>query len=777
MNRNYFKAILFLFFIVLGALVQTVFAQNASNKIILQITDSLTHEPLYGASVSVQKHKHLHISDEEGKVEIDSLPNGMSLIHISYIGYHHKDVLAKLPFDGNLLVQLCPESQHLHETLIETTGNSAMFSGREKDYLSAEQIAQRQGQNISDLLKTVNGVTTISSAGGIAKPVIRGLSGQRLTTIQGNTRMEGQQWGDDHGPELDPFMANRIEVIKGASAVEFGPEAIGGVIRILPRPWLSSPGIKGQLSLQSLSNSKQGASSLMLEGRKGTTNYFAWRAQGSLRRAGDAHATDYNISNTGFKENAQSINVVYGRKKWSLEFGLSRFESEQGIFVGSHLGNIDDLNQAIQASQPLIILPFTYKIGKPYQEVTHVIFSSEFKYQISSKSQLRLLYSQQVNRREEYDAERVYNQALQGKPAMDLEIQSFQGEQIYERQIKAHWHLKVGVSEMLQQNTVAGLQFIIPPFQSLSLGTYALIKRELIHGNVSLGLRYDIRNLDVPEYKRFQKTYAYQRFFKGPSAGLTWNRNFKHDFILTTSLQSAWRPPAVNELYSYGLHYGLASFEMGDSLLKPERNFLVDISIKNHIRNWHSELSIFAQYFDGFIYKTPLAEPILTIRGAFPAFQFTQNNASLLGAEFALHYAPPRAWQWESRFSYLYGQNLGLNQALFWMPANRMEHTFTYLFRGRRWIRKPFAEVQSLWVAQQKRFVPNQDFANPPAAYYLINLNAGATFKPFRRTPAWNVSFSIQNALNQSYRDYLSRFRYFTNDPGINFILRIQIPF
>jgi iron complex outermembrane receptor protein len=306
---------------------------------------------------------------------------------------------------------------------------------------------------------------------------------------------------------------------------------------------------------------------------------------------------------------------------------------------------------------------------------------------------------------------------------------------------------------------------------------FALLKKEWLQANLSFGCRYDWRQLTIPNFVRYQVNYAYNRLFNGITSGITFNKKWEKNYLLSASLQSGWRPPSVNELYSYGLHYGVAGFEMGDSLLTPERSFLLDINVKKSTKNWLFEVGIFSQTFLNFIYRNPMSDPILTIRGAFPAFKYSQQNAQLLGMETSGSFRPENGWQFEMRLSYLYAQNTGLNQALLWMPANRMEQQLGYVFKDRTAVRKAYIELQSVWVAKQNRVVQGVDFKEVPIAYVLLNVQSGFSFKPSSKSKDWKVNLSIQNLLNQSYRDYLSRFRYFTNDPGINVIINLVIPF
>lgn len=771
-----FKAIYYFLFFGLNLGSFSLVQAQHEHELHIKIVDSLTQEPLAYASVSLDKQKQLWLSNEQGIVVLPKLLAGSYVLHVSFVGYHHSDLLLRIPQQLSYTIELCSETFHLHEGLVQAEANKAVFSGRKQDQMLSAEIDKRRGQNLAELLKNINGVKAMNSAGGIAKPAIRGLSGQRIVTMQGNSRIEGQQWGEDHGPELDPFIAHSVSVIKGAAAVEFGPEAMGGVIQVEPKPWRSEKGMEGALYLQGLSNNRQGAASLRLESVYGKKIQYGWRMQASARKAGDARTPNYVLSNTGFTENAGMFQSFVGSKKWKWENTLSIYQTKQAILQAAHLGNTSDLNRALAANRPLIVLPFTYQINRPFQQVKHVLFLSELSYQINASTKLRLSYSQQVNDRQEFDADRVYNQALQGRAALDLEILSRQLEQVMEKKWGGHWMLKAGLNQSFQENITAGLQWIIPTFNSVNLAAFSMLKYYNESSSLSIGLRYDYRKLNVPEFRRFGKNYAYARDFNGLNAGITYIKLTQHKWQHTLSLQSAWRPPALNELYSYGLHYGLASFEIGDSNLVPERAWMLQWDVKKSYKNWQVEGSFYAQVFENYIYKRPLSAPILTIRGAFPALMFTQTSALIAGVDAVLRYKPAIGWQWESRFSQIYGQDLRLQEALFLMPANSMEHSLAYAFKSYKKMAEPYAELRSLWVARQYRFAPNLDFREPPAAYALFQLNMGFSYLVNPKWRAWNIHVTINNLLNTNYRDYLSRFRYFTDEPGVNFILRLHIP-
>lgn len=748
-----------------------------SDKLQLKIVDSLTLEPLQGATAVLHKHGHAHITDNQGLVSLDSLTGTSVLVHISYIGYHHLDINLLLPQNEAVTVLLCSENYHLHETLVEAGSILSSFTKSNKDYLSGAALQSRQNQNLAAILNGINGLSLISSNGNIAKPVIRGLHSQRLVTLQGNSRIEGQQWGEDHGPEVDPFSVQELEVIKGAATVEYGPEAIGGVIRLLPKAWRKEKGIGAAINLQAMSNNKQGAANVGLEGRRDFKDHswLAARTSGSLRRAGDSRAADYVISNTGFKEGAGQVGLAYKKNKWYGETNLSYYQTTQGIFVSSHVGNLNDLDLALSSKQPLVIIPFTYKISRPYQQVKHTLWNALLQFEPNANQRFQLNYTQQVNSRQEYDAEFNFNPNRRTEPATDLEIQSISADLVFEQKFSHHWKAKFGLSNQWQHNTTAGLQFIIPEFTSFTQGAFALVKKEFISGEVSLGSRFDWRFLNVPSYQRFNKTFAYQSQFKGLSMVFNWLKKLNEKLVLNTTLSYGFRPPAVNELYSFGLHYGIANFEIGNANLNPEKSLFGEVSLKKQFRLFTFELTGFARYFEGFIYRRPLPDPILTVRGAFPAFAFTQDNTFMGGAEMALNYGAEKGWYGATQISYLYAQNLSSNEPLIFMPTNRMQLNWGYRWIQKSKISNPFMQLSWNAIAKQNRVPEGVDYALPPDAYQLLGMNAGFGFKPFEKAKVWSLNMSIQNLLNTAYRDYLSRYRYFTDDAGFNLIIRLKI--
>lgn len=741
------------------------------------VSDSVTGQPLEFASIAIaETHRHA-LTDAQGTVRVDSLPAGFYAVQCMYIGYHPYSENVWVDRNMTLRVMLCPESMHLHEVEVTThTDNLQDLTIRAHSVLDAARIEQTRGLTLADQLRQLSGVSLLSTGPAITKPVIRGLHSNRLVTVNNGVRQEGQQWGADHGTEIDPFAPAKIEVIKGAASVEYGAEAIGGVVKISPREFRQSPGINGEVQAMGATNNGLGAGSVLLEGAHFNRHRLSWRVQGSLRKAGDSRTPQYVMSNTGFEEQDGSYALHYAYHAFHVEFSQSYFNTRLGILRASHIGNTTDLLATIASGQPAYIAPFSYTIERPRQDVRHTISALKFFYEWKNGSKVQLSLSRQVNERKEFDRPPRWatSQLYTETPAYYLTLTTQQAEVKFEHGrwhgIKGQW----GVSYMNQGNYSEGLQPIIPNFRAHTSGVYGIERWNKGRWMAEAGARFDLRQqskyqLVKNEVQQEDQAYHNATFALGGS--YLFNRYVK----LRADLSSAWRPPSINELYSYGLHGGIASFEIGNSSLLPERSYHSELSLEVRHDRWTVDVAVYRTAIDQFIYKVPLPLPTITIRGAFPQFRFVQSDALLQGADLEVRRNLTQKVYAAVNASYLHAQNRSENEPLIFMPANRVRLTAGYE-TGKLWkLADVFANVQYSYVARQNRFPEGMDYAAPPAAYRLVDVNLGCVIRAGTHTLRW--SLSIYNVFNTSYRDYLSRFRYYSLDPGRNIMLRLAIPF
>lgn len=742
----------------------------------ITVTDSVTNLPLEAASITLAELQLNAITNSVGVVMVDSLPKGWYTIQCSFIGYHTLQHKVWIEEDTRVQLLLCPESNHLHEVSITTHLDELRdFTVQTKTTITTQQIERVMGNTFADLLKQVPGVTVLSNGPAIAKPVIRGLHSNRIVTINNGIRQEGQQWGSDHGAEIDPFAPASIDVIKGAASVEYGAEAMGGVVRIHPKPYRQTVGMNAELKLLGATNNGMGATSMLVEGAHFKKHQISWRAQGSFRKAGDSRTPEYVMSNTGFEELSGSYGLHYGYKQFHAELAQSYYHNHMGILRAAHVGNQTDLVNAIKREQPAFVAPFTYNIQNPSQQVMHLISSVKMWYTFNKQTKLYVQLSRQSNDRAEYDRPSRLSQRLlyNNTPAYKLLLQTSIVETKLEHRIMRNVHGVVGVNWMNQGNVSEGLQPILPNYRAHTYGVFAIEKWQHGRWMAEAGLRYDWRD---------QTRYIYQngiqsnRMQFGNATAVVGSGYMVNEYLkINANISSAWRPPSINELYSYGLHGGTATFEIGNPNLVPERSVNAEIGFVLHHAKWKGSVTMFRNQFQNFIYRLPNPTPTLTVRGSFPMMNFVQDNALLQGIELNTTRELNKAFSVGVNASYLYAQNTSDNIPLVLMPANRAQLMVTYQ-RDRIWkLNGLYATMQYAFVAHQHRFPQGIDLMDPPPAYGLMDVNAG--FNTQIGKQPLRFSLSIVNVLNTSYRDYLSNLRYFTLEPGVNFIARLTIPF
>jgi iron complex outermembrane receptor protein len=332
----------------------------------------------------------------------------------------------------------------------------------------------------------------------------------------------------------------------------------------------------------------------------------------------------------------------------------------------------------------------------------------------------------------------------------------------------------VGVSGMRQGNVGAGSSFLIPNFRLYSGGVYAI--ESWAHGDLTLdaGARFDYRWQKVyanPPHLLLDQTLTFSNISAAVGAiyqfGETWSAN--------ANLGMAFRPPSVNELYSYGVHHGTAEFEIGDPSLKTERSTSVDLTLKHRDSGSQAEVSIYNNSMQHFIFLFPNPVPVLTLRGAFPSFSYRQAAAVLRGIDASVEFRIVDGYRLGGGISLVRGDNLDTGEPLYQMPADRFRITNKFELPSTDTFRKPFAELNGTFVRRQDRYPPKVDYVDPPPGYATFDCSFGADLM-MGQLPV-SLSFSVRNLLNSSYREYLSRFRYYIDDPGRDFVLRAQLPF
>lgn len=761
-------------------LVLTVFgnAQQKNNFHIKgYVIDSVTKKPLVKAKIILLPIKTIVYTNNNGYFDFNNLTSLNFEISVSYLGHHPVKLKLGLPLIDSLKIELASEEFHLHEIIILTNKKIGLseFNMQNHVMIDSKKLDNLRGQTMGDMLKNIAGVTLLNSGPSISKPVIRGLHSNRIVTLNNGVKQEGQNWGADHGPEIDPFAINKLEVIKGASGLQYGPEAIGGVIKVSAKDFKTQNGIAGVYSVNGFSNNWQLANSLFLEGNHLKKQNLSWRLQTSCRKAGDSQTPEYILSNTAFAEFDINAAVQYQIKQNSFEYMTSYFQSSLGILRSAHVHNRTDLENTIARGKPSIINDFTYEIGRPRQDITHFIQSFKWIYSFKNANKLSVDFSQQINNRQEFDVLSFLNSNsdLKDNPTYDLTLTTNQLNLKFEHKKVNGFKGMFGFSYANQGNYATGKQFFIPNFISNNYGFYVIEKWNKKHWQAEAGFRYDL--MDLTRYiNRNNQVLSNVLNYNNTAASVGVSYFFNTNWKLTTNLSSAWRPPSINELYAHGLHAAVATFEQGNANLKPEQSYNAEVTLKYAGAKFDFDFTAYNNLINNFIYRLPSNSFNTSFRGVFPLFNYVQTNALLQGIESNLSFKLRTNLSLNAAYTFLYANDISENVPLIFMPANRINSGIEWQLSKLKKVKNAFVQLNYQYVFKQNRVPVGIDFTDSPASYQLFDLVFGAS--QFTKTKM-NWSVGIQNIFNTSYRDYMSRYRYYALDTGRNIFIKISIPF
>lgn len=748
------------------------------------ISDGDTKEKLAGASVEIPALRIRVETDDKGRFRMEGLCPGHYDIVITHVGCQTLQAHIHIRDDFSQDYVL----EHAQAQLAEVTVVGIVSRAGSSEDLKGRALDATRGQSLGEQLRGITGVSVLQTGTNIYKPVIHGLHSNRVLILNNGIRQEAQQWGNEHAPEVDPYIANRISVIKGASTLRYGSDAIGGVVLVEPKLLRTLPGTGGEINLAGFSNNRMGALSGILEGNLRQLPAFSWRVQGTYRRGGNARTPGYWLDNSGLKEYNFSLTAGWRKTRWGTELFYSQFNTRLGIFSGAHIGNLTDLMNAITTNQPPDYIRdarFSYTIARPFQLVQHHLIKSKTYINTGTVGRLNIIASWQYNNRKEYDKKRF--QSSDESPQLDLSIGTAGLDLVWDHYTWKNWRGTLGVSAQFQDNQYSRRLFI-PNFQAFNTGVFWIEKWEKNNWTWEGGLRFDDRRIFNTNNNE-RRIYPDQQYSSlSGNTGLTYK--WKSGVQVNFGLSTAWRAPNINELYSDGLHHGAARIEKGDSSLQAERaNSLVGGLVITRVK-WGLELGLYSKWITDFIYLEPSFPPQLTIRGAFPTFRFRQTDARLSGLDFLFRYELSHHLQWVGKASLLRAWNRRADDWLIQMPADRLEAEFRYQFNNNRFFRESYAKIGILQVFEQTRVPATgnieltrpdgskyfaSDYTPPPGAYTLVSAEAG-TVVPLFRQPL-SLILSVSNLLNTQYRDYMNAFRYYADEMGRNISLKLKLPF
>lgn len=760
--------------------------------------------PIKYVSVSITGQFRRSVTDSAGMFSVQGMKPGQYEVNFIHINYQKKTQIAVIDnSDAFITITLDPSYHQLKEVNVRNKLGETrrQTESMNIEVVGSEFIQRNLGGSLMQTLDRLPGINTIGIGSGQSKPLIRGLGFNRVVVVDKGVKHEGQQWGADHGLEIDQFAAGEVELIKGAASFLYGSDAIGGVIAIKPRPVPEKHTYGGVVDLIGKSNNNLYGTSANLYARQ---DHFFYDARVTYQNYGDysvpadqvfvydyaVDLKDRRLRNTAGRETALHLNTGYIKDGFRTIFYLSNTYSKSGFFANAHGLEPRRVDTEMHDRS-------SRDIQMPRQEVNHLKLINRTEYNLAEhKLQMELGY--QRNFRQEFSQyvnhgymPPVYPDTLSIPPDLEREFDKHIYSVNLRDEFRAGKHLlTTGINAEYQHNRINGWTFLVPSFNQIAAGAFIYDKYEL-NDQVLLhaGMRYDYGSIRLFEYqdwfpsesatgtaggKLIRANDLTRRFSSVVwSAGINYN---PEHFVLKANLGKSFRMPIAKELGANGVNYHYFSYEKGDVNLSAEQSYQVDLSLGWNAQNWSVLISPFYNYFPNYIYLNPTANHDYFYGAGNQVFQYAQSKVMRYGGELKLRVDLLKGLSSEFVGEYLYARQLSGDKKGYGLPfsppvSGMISLSWSPEFAGN--LPGTYFGIDYRIVGKQERIVPPE---KKTPGYSVINLQAGTRINLFRQQVA--LSLQAQNLLNTKYMNHTSFYRLIElPEAGRNLILSLKIPF
>ena len=783
-----------------------VFSQECSLTIDGKILDIEENAPLEAAVIQVLGTRLTAVSDANGMFVLPNQCKGKLTLKISHLNC--KPVFREIDLDKSSSFNFLLEHrvENLDEVVVSKLRVHEHSATSKLHALSELQKDRFSSKGLAGALEQISGVTVLSTGNSIGKPVIHGMFGSRVGVVYDDVMLENQQWGQDHAPNVDLNTFENIRLIKGAGTLKYGTTPGGVVIleSILPKRVDS---LYGKTILSGMYNGR-GYSAISNWVKSYKSGAYI-KLQGTFKRNGDFTAPNYNLTNTGNKEN--NFSVLLGKNglqhKWKAFF--SYFDTDIAILKSAHIGNVKDLLRAIESDVPLVIDPLKSDIGYPKQANNHYTANIEYTNTNFANGELHLKYSWQRNNRKEFDTRRG---SRKNTPSLNMELNTHNVLSNYE------WNTRFGdfdsgVFFQVQDNysnPETEIRRLIPDYLKTKLGSYFTATfdntkdfifefgaRYEYHNNEVQKFyrdsRWNLKNYEAPFRKYVVKEEASQKLVKRTLTFNTFsfNAGVRHSlspsYSLNVNYNHTQRAPNIAEMFSDGLHHSLASIEYGNPFLEKETTHKAVIDFEKKVGDFQFAITPFITLGkNNYVIIEPTGVEN-TIRGAFPVWEYTAVSALFKGIDLDFSYAFNANTQFRNTTSWVEATNTKTDLPLVNIPPLTMNNQLQFSLPN--W-KSFFVLLNSNIVFRQNRYPNNNfpqavvengqivtktvDISTPPNGYHDLGLELNWGPYPLRSSKV-SVSLILDNVLDASYRNYLNRLRFYSDEIGRNISLQIKL--
>ena len=731
-------------------------ADTTTKKVVLQgrVTDAIDGQPVVGASIYFPLLKQGTVTNGEGLYEIKDLPAVKTTIQVTYVG--HLTIIESIDLhattERNFVMQ--ENNATLKEVVVTgLTGSTRADRSPAPISVVAPRVLQATpSSNIIDAISHQPGVSQITTGGGISKPVIRGLGYNRIVTVNDGIRQEGQQWGDEHGIEVDAQSVHSVEILKGPATLMYGSDAMAGVLVLHETPVMPQGKMALNVGAEYQTNNHLFDYTVDFAGnQKG----WVWNWRWSEKDAGEyMNKVDGRVPGSQFHERALTGMLGVNRGWGYSHLKLSYYHLKPGLIEGER-------NEDTGLLEP----------SEAFQKIGHYKAVLDNSFLIGDGS-LKAVVGYQQNRRREFEnAEEL---------GLDFRLHTVNYDIHYLQASNTDWQYAAGISGMWQYSENLGEECLIPSYRLFDAGLFASVTRHFDSLTLSGGLRYDMRWLH--SYEQLDDDVLrftdFTRNFQGLTGSVGAIYNVTPKLNMRLNLSKGFRAPNLSELGSNGEHEGTFRYEIGNQQLSPEHSWQLDYGIDYSSEMISTQLSLFANHIENYIFLEKLTSDATDNR-----FQYRQGTARLLGFEAVVDVHPVEPLHFENSFSYVNALQLNQPEESRWLPftpAPRWNSNLRYdIIRDGRTLTDTFVSLGLECYLRQNHAHTAYGTETPTPSYTLLNLTAGTDLRWHHRTIA-SIYLSATNLTNRAYQSHLSRLKY-ADGPGIcnmgrSFRIKILIP-
>jgi len=801
--QNHYTKKLFVVVLLLCGLLQLAVAQGELRG---RVVDLSSQKPIQGATIYLPDLRVGTSTNANGEFVIRRVPTAKVLVQASFIGY--RNVIERVSVSSEIvLFPMEPAVTEINEVVV--TGSSRAVEMKRMptpiSVVDRNTLSQVGSTNIIDAIGSQPGVSQITTGAGISKPIIRGLGYNRVLVISDGVRQEGQQWGDEHGVEVDEHGVDRVEILKGPASLAYGSDAMAGVISLISAPLPANSSVQGSVATEYQTNNGLAGVSANVAGNGGS---FVWsvRASGKMAHSYKNRYDGY-VFNSGFKES--SVSSLLGLKRnWGFSnLTLSYYRIIPGIVEGERDDATGKFLKAVNlngVAEEVIASDGDAKSYSPFiprQEVSHykAVLSSFVR---AGNGSIKSNIGIQQNLRKEFA-----NVLAPSEPELYFKLNTLSYDVQYQLPDWASVAWSVGTNGMGQGSRNLGDEVLVPEYNLFDFGVFSIVRKSFGKLDLTGGVRFDTRHInsrslfvnDEGEPVSASNPDAKVRFssfsssFSGVSGSLGFTYQLSKYAYLKANLSRGYRAPNIAELGSNGVHEGTIRYEIGDAGLKPETSLQSDLGIGVSTEHISGELNLFHNTIDRYIFLRKLSSVSGgdSLIDGVDAFRFVQGDATLFGGEarFDIH---PHPFDWihfENSFSFVIGRlrNQPSNaRNLPFIPAPKLVTGIKVDAASYgSWFSNGYIrfDVESYFKQDRVYSAYSTETATP--GYVLLNAGAGFDWLVAKRHFA-TISLGVNNIADRAYQSHLSRLKYAPENlqakrtgiynMGRNFIVKISFP-